>query len=74
MSPQEIFEYKLKWKPDSFQFPVHSDLHIECKDWCRKNLQRWEWSMDAYTDVYEHTFHFEHAEHADAFLKWLSHH
>ena len=52
MTPQEIFEYKNAWKPKGFQVDVHSDLDVQCKDWCRKNLNRWEWSMDIYTYVY----------------------
>lgn len=58
MTPQEIFEYKNRWKP-GYTVSVHSDRDIECKEWCRRNLMRWEWSMEVYTDVYEHTFYFE---------------
>ena len=32
-------------------------------------MQRWEWSMDTYTDVYSHTFYFEHWEHAEQFAE-----
>jgi len=75
MTPQEIFEYKNNWKSDSFQVDVHSDLHVQCKDWCRKNLNRWEWSMDTYTNVYAHTFHFEHGSVAidfrEKFKDWI---
>lgn len=66
MTPQEIFEYKLAWRP-GYTVDVHSDLHIQCKDWCRKNLNRWEWSMDTYTDVYSHSYYFEHEESANQF-------
>lgn len=66
MTPQEIIEYKLTWKP-GFEVVVHSDLDWKCKDWCRKTLDRHQWSMDNYTHVYAHTFRFEHEEHADAF-------
>ena len=66
MTPQEIFEYKNAWKPGHV-VDVHSDLHIQCKDWCRKNLNRWEWSMDTYTYVYAHTFYFELEESANQF-------
>jgi hypothetical protein len=67
MTPLEIFEYKNAWKPNGFQVDVHSDLHIECKDWCRKNLERWEWSMDTYTYVYSHSFYFEKEQAAREF-------
>lgn len=64
--PQDIFEYKNSWKP-GYTVPVHSDLDTQCKTWCRKHLQRHQWSMTAWTDVYEHTFHFESQEHAEQF-------
>ena len=57
MTPQEIFEYKNTWKPKGFQVDVHSDLDVQCKHWCRGNLNRWEWSMDTYTDVYMSMLH-----------------
>ena len=69
MTPQEIFEYKNRWKPESFQVDIHSDLDVQCKDWCRKNLNRWEWSMDTYTDVYSHSFYFEHESAAFSFTQ-----
>ena len=67
MTPQEIFEYKNAWKPKGFQVDVHSDLDVQCKHWCRVNLNRWEWSMDTYTYVYSHTFHFEEEQAAEEF-------
>lgn len=74
MTPQEIFEYKNSWKP-GFEVDIHSDLDVQCKHWCRTNLNRWEWSMETYTDVYSHTFCFEKeqaaAEFARKFEKWI---
>lgn len=69
MTPQEIFEYKNKWKPNGYLVNVHSDLDWKCKDWCRKNCERHQWSMDTYTDVYQHTFYFEHDLHAQNFIQ-----
>lgn len=66
MTPVEISEYKMRWRP-GFTVDVHSDLDVQCKDWCRKNLNRWEWSMNTYTYVYAHTFCFEQEEHAQQF-------
>ena len=61
MTPIEIAEYKQRWKAqDGNPVRVHSDLDVQCKNWCRKNLKRHEWSMTSYTNVYEHTFYFEH--------------
>ena len=76
MTPQEIFEYKNRWKANAYIVHVHSDLDIQCKSWCRKHLQRHEWSMDTYTDVYSHTFYFEHDIHgkefAQEFFEWVN--
>ena len=58
MTPVEIAEYKQRWKP-GYTVSVHSDIVNEAKSWCRKYLDRHEWSMTEWTDVYEHTFHFE---------------
>jgi hypothetical protein len=70
MTPQEITDYKRKWKMDSpFIVKVHSDLHIAQKDWCRRNIERHHWSMDTFTAPYEHTFFFEFNAHAVAFKK-----
>lgn len=75
MTPQEIFEYKRKWMDYCYSVQVHSDLDVQCKAWCRGNLNRWEWSCDTYTDVYAHTFHFEHdlqaKEFARKFEQWI---
>ena len=76
MTPQEIFEYKREWKPNSYQVDVHSDLDVQCKAWCRGNLNRWEWSCDTYTGVYSHSFYFENDLHgkefASKFKEWVN--
>lgn len=66
-TPQQISDYKRSWKNNAFSVRLHSDMDVEGKDWCRKHLNRWQWSMDKYTDVYEHTFHFEHKHDAAVF-------
>ena len=68
-TPIEIFEYKRAWRSNACSVRLHSDLDWQGKDWCRKNLERWQWSFDTYTDVYEHTFWFESKEHAEQFEK-----
>ena len=68
MTPQEIAEYKSKWKMDTNNaVRLHSDLDWKGKDWCRRNLERHQWSMTTYTDFYEHTFLFEHEDNAIEF-------
>ena len=71
MTPLEIGDYKRNWWPGDM-VRLHSDLDVKGKEWCRKNLQRWEWSMTTFTNVYEHTFHFEKEENAVAFKTFFS--
>jgi hypothetical protein len=68
MTPQEVDDYKRKWRP-GFSVRLHSDLADRGKTWCRRHLERWQWSFAAYTDVYEHTFSFERAEDALEFAQ-----
>lgn len=68
MTPLEIFDYKQKWMPGN-AVPAHSDKVNEAKTWCRRNLGRHEWSMKEWTNVYEHTFHFENESAAEEFKK-----
>ena len=62
-TPQDINEYKMRWMRESnYPVRVHSDLDIVGKDWCRKHLERHQWSFNSYTANYEHTFYFEDAD------------
>lgn len=69
MTPQEISDYKVRWMSTGNNNPVrlHSDLDVAGKDWCRRTLERHEWSFTKYTDVYEHTFFFEDVRAAQNF-------
>ena len=58
MTPQEIHDYKLKWLP-GHTVRLHSDVADRGKTWCRRQLERHQWSFTLWTHVYEHTFHFE---------------
>jgi hypothetical protein len=71
MTPLEISEYKMRWMASGTCYPVrlHSDLADNGKTWCRRNLERHQWSVATWTDVYEHTFFFEHKHDADEFVK-----
>ena len=76
MTPQEISEYKQRWMSSgAFQIKSHSDLEFECKLWCKKNLERHQWSFRKYTDHYEHTFYFEDQkmsqQFAQEFYDWI---
>jgi len=71
MTPQELSDYKRNWLskiPHCVQIDV--DSHIWGKDWCRKNLERHQWSFDKYTQPDDsHTISFEHLEDAENFVK-----
>ena len=58
MTPQEIFDYKMRWKP-GHTVRLHSDAVDIGKTWCRRQLESYQWSVTTWTAVYEHTFHFE---------------
>ena len=61
MTPIEIAEYKNRWLREgtAYSVPVHIDLTDRAKTWCRRQLERHQWSVTTYTDVYKHTFFFE---------------
>lgn len=60
MTPQEIADYKQRWMRDGgHAVRLHSDIDVRGKDWCRKQLERHQWSFLPHTAVYEHTFFFE---------------
>jgi hypothetical protein len=68
MTPLEISEYKIRWMSNgAHSVRLHSDLDTQGKTWCRRNLERHQWKMNTWTNVYEHTFFFELEEHAVAF-------
>jgi len=66
MSPQEIYDHRMQWYP-GFSVSVHSDKERTCKEWCRLHMYSQEWSLTRNTDIFEHTFRFEHEAHARAF-------
>jgi len=68
MTPQEIFERKLKWKPNSHKVNLHSDYKDKGMEWCKVQLFKSQWEFEEYTAPYQHTFHFEHHQDARAFM------
>lgn len=72
MTPIEIFEYKNKWMRTSpFCVKTHEDFDSDGKQWCRSNLKQHQWNFIHYTDVYEHTFCFEHEDDKNRFEEFL---
>jgi hypothetical protein len=66
MTPQEIADYKMHWMPRN-PVRIHSDLSDHAKTWCRRQLERHQWSMTTWTAIYEHTFFFENIKAAQNF-------
>ncbi len=71
MTPQEIFDYKFKWKSNSFPVPFHSDWEMEYVDFCKANFERWRWHEMKWTNVYEHTMLFERIKDAGKFKEFI---
>ena len=69
MKPQEIFAYKLKWRNKGFSVKVHSDKQSDAIRWCKEFCEKEEWNINTFTDVYEDTFLFEKAIHAQSFAR-----
>lgn len=68
MTPAEIFEYKLAWRP-GYCRRVHSDLKSRAVQFCKDNFEQHEWYMTEWVGIYEHAFHFEKNENAELFAK-----
>jgi len=67
-TPQQISDYKRNWVSNSYNVQVDTDSDVWGKDWCRKRLERWEWSFDKYTRPDDsHTFSFEFEDAAKEF-------
>ena len=71
LTPQEVFDYKRKWKLTCcHSVQVDMDSHIWGKEWCRKHLDRIDWSFDKYTRPDDsHTFMFKEEIAANTFLE-----
>ena len=69
-TPQQISDYKRKWMQETaFEVQVDVDSDVWGKDWCRKRLDRIDWSFDKFTRPDDsHTFSFHYAGDAMAFL------
>jgi len=69
MTPQEQHDYKLKWRP-GYSVQVDCDSDSWGKTYCRKHLQRHQWTFDKYTRPDDsHTFSFEDSNFAEIFLE-----
>jgi len=62
MTPQEIAEYKARWKSNSWSCFVDPDADVWSKDWCRRYVPREDWSFDKFArqdDWHKVLFHFQ---------------
>jgi hypothetical protein len=67
MKPLEIVDYKTNWKSQGFEVKIHTDKQYDAIRWCKEFCEKEEWNINTFTDVYEDTFQFEKAIHAQAF-------
>jgi hypothetical protein len=69
-TPQEINEYKRKWMQETaFEVQVDIDSDVWGKDWCRKKMERMDWSFEKNTQPDDsHTFFFKEEDVAEKFL------
>lgn len=73
MTPTEVEQYKKNWLMSKcFKVRVHNDKEMTCTDWCKVNLNKWEWAMAVNMKIRENTFFFEKLEHAIEFEKEFS--
>lgn len=74
MTPQEISDYKLRWKP-GYMVQVDIDSDVWGKDYCKKNLKRHQWSFEKYTRPDDsHRFSFETFSVAQQFFQAYNQH
>lgn len=69
MTPIQLFEYKQRWKHRAYSVRLHSDLEREGIEYCSVQMYKQQWGLIKHTNVYEHTFIFEHRQDALAFEK-----
>lgn len=68
MTPQEISDYKLKWRP-GIRVAIHSDLRSQAKDWCKLWLMPHHWTHVKWTGPYEDEFRFEKVRYAKGLVE-----
>jgi len=70
VTPIEIFEYKSKYC--IYPVVINEDLEEKGKNWCKINLDKFQWKLEKYVDIYEHAFLFDNEETASKFSKFVS--
>lgn len=46
----DIVEYNAQWKQNANAVEVDVTIDVDGKEWCRKRLDRYDWSFDTYSD------------------------
>jgi|TARA_B110000858_G_C17641029_1_gene398079 hypothetical protein len=71
MTPQEIVDYKNKWKMAAyFVVSVHTDFRSDIKDWCKEHCFQWRYDIKKFTENYTDSVSFELQEDYEAFKSW----
>ena len=69
--PLEVHDYKMGWRDDAWLVTACSDNRGNGKQWCRAELEVYQWSIQTFTDSYEDTYSFETEDMAQRFSeKW----
>ena len=72
MTPQEISDYKREWMP-GYTAQVDMDSHEIAKTWCRRNLERHQWSFKKHTMPDDsHTVFFENEDDKKSFVEYYN--
>ena len=72
MTPQDLFEYKNSWMP-GHRAQIDMDSHEAAKNWCRRNLERHQWSFRRHTRMDDsHTVHFESEDKKKEFVDYYN--
>lgn len=71
MTPQERWEYKLKWLKEPVQVDAPSDLKYDLMDWCRTRLDQHLYEYRPFIGPYYDRYLFESVVDALAFSKFL---
>lgn len=71
MTPQEIYQYRVKWiaKGDYQEITIHSDRYESAVSWCRENLKDGCWKSIKWSSPYQSCFLFESYEDYKDFIE-----
>ena len=61
MTPQEIADHKMKWKPLSWNLFIDPDADVWAKNYAKRNFEKQSWGFQPYARQDDwHVMQFEH--------------